>query len=245
MVRAAHFPVPCAARLAASGRTRPAPCADGPPISGSPATGRKPRSSGRPSAGIRTVPNRAAHLKTTEFQRFGTGGTDYLYRWYNPVTGRWPSRDPIEEEGGLNLYSFVGNDGIQKHDYLGRNPALAAEAFAAGSGTTATAALVAAAYGLNTAECRADPKCNAALTLIENPTVTLWIAGHVALCKCKDLVKELSKSKRCRLKRQLSGPSVMSGATLCTYDCDGVERYMNLRSGNCDEEVDADNPKLD
>jgi hypothetical protein len=22
---------------------------------------------------------------------------DYLYRWYDPVTGRWPSRDPIEE----------------------------------------------------------------------------------------------------------------------------------------------------
>jgi len=45
--------------------------------------------------------------------------TFYGYRWYEPVTGRWPSRDPIGERGGLNLYGFVGNDGINLMDYLG------------------------------------------------------------------------------------------------------------------------------
>ena len=43
----------------------------------------------------------------------------YGYRYYDPKTGRWPSRDPIEEEGGVNLYGFVRNDGIGKWDYLG------------------------------------------------------------------------------------------------------------------------------
>ncbi len=43
----------------------------------------------------------------------------YGYRYYDPVTGRWPSRDPIEEEGGLNLYGFVGNDSINDTDLLG------------------------------------------------------------------------------------------------------------------------------
>ena len=43
----------------------------------------------------------------------------YGYRYYDPVTGRWPSRDPIEEEGGVNLYGFVGNDGINSFDLLG------------------------------------------------------------------------------------------------------------------------------
>ena len=43
----------------------------------------------------------------------------YGYRWYDPQTGRWPSRDPIEEQGGVNLYGFVGNDGIDRSDYLG------------------------------------------------------------------------------------------------------------------------------
>ncbi len=52
------------------------------------------------------------------------GVTDYQYRWYDPVTGRWPSRDPIEERGGINLYGFVGNDGMNKWDVLGRIPEL-------------------------------------------------------------------------------------------------------------------------
>jgi len=33
----------------------------------------------------------------------------------------WPSRDPIEERGGVNLYAFVGNDGINKWDKLGKS----------------------------------------------------------------------------------------------------------------------------
>jgi uncharacterized protein RhaS with RHS repeats len=44
---------------------------------------------------------------------------NYGYRYYDPVTGRWPSRDPIGERGGLNLYGFVGNDGVNQWDLLG------------------------------------------------------------------------------------------------------------------------------
>jgi RHS repeat-associated protein len=33
----------------------------------------------------------------------------YGYRYYIPEIGRWPSRDPIGEMGGLNEYGFVGN----------------------------------------------------------------------------------------------------------------------------------------
>jgi RHS repeat-associated protein len=43
----------------------------------------------------------------------------YAYRYYDPVTGRWPSRDPIAEKGGWNLYGFVGNDGVRKWDLFG------------------------------------------------------------------------------------------------------------------------------
>jgi hypothetical protein len=43
----------------------------------------------------------------------------YGYRWYDPLTGRWPSRDPIEERGGLNLCGFLGNDGVGKFDIWG------------------------------------------------------------------------------------------------------------------------------
>ena len=44
----------------------------------------------------------------------------YGYRFYDPVTGRWPSRDPIEEEGGINLYGFVGNAATGRVDDKGR-----------------------------------------------------------------------------------------------------------------------------
>lgn len=43
----------------------------------------------------------------------------YGYRYYDPLTGRWPSRDPIEENGGVNLYGFVGNSTILSIDVLG------------------------------------------------------------------------------------------------------------------------------
>ena len=43
----------------------------------------------------------------------------YGLRYYNPSTGRWPNRDPIEEEGGINLYGFVGNNPINRWDEFG------------------------------------------------------------------------------------------------------------------------------
>ena len=43
----------------------------------------------------------------------------YGFRYYNPSTGRWISRDPIEEEGGVNIYGFVGNNAVGGLDYLG------------------------------------------------------------------------------------------------------------------------------
>ncbi len=43
----------------------------------------------------------------------------YGYRYYNPSTGRWLSRDPIDEIGGLNTYAFVSNIPIGAVDFLG------------------------------------------------------------------------------------------------------------------------------
>ena len=48
-----------------------------------------------------------------------TGLHYYGYRWYDAGAGRWINRDPIEEDGGVNLYGFVGNDGRLNIDYLG------------------------------------------------------------------------------------------------------------------------------
>jgi RHS repeat-associated protein len=63
--------------------------------------------------------NQFAYRFSTKPLDFVTGLYYYTYRYYDPVTGRWPSRDPIEEQGGINLYGFVGNDGVNRFDVLG------------------------------------------------------------------------------------------------------------------------------
>ena len=42
-----------------------------------------------------------------------------LYRAYDPSTGRWLNRDPIQERGGLNLYAYVNNNPVDRKDTLG------------------------------------------------------------------------------------------------------------------------------
>ena len=42
-----------------------------------------------------------------------------LYRAYNPTLGRWVNRDPIGENGGINLYGYVGNRPLRLIDLFG------------------------------------------------------------------------------------------------------------------------------
>ena len=59
-------------------------------------------------------------LGSTKFYDWETGLYYYGYRYYDPLTGTWPSRDPREEKrGGKNLYSFVNNHPINSYDVLG------------------------------------------------------------------------------------------------------------------------------
>ena len=49
----------------------------------------------------------------------GSGLNLTWYRSYDPVIGRWQARDPIGEEGGINLYGYVGNEPTIMIDSLG------------------------------------------------------------------------------------------------------------------------------
>jgi RHS repeat-associated protein len=56
---------------------------------------------------------------STKYQDDETGFLYYGYRYYDPDPGRWLNRDPIEEEGGVNVYTFVSNEPDTRSDYLG------------------------------------------------------------------------------------------------------------------------------
>ena len=58
-----------------------------------------------------------------EFIDDDSGLYNYGFRFYNPYLGRWLSRDPIGERGGLNLYAMVGNNALNGRDILGLEPA--------------------------------------------------------------------------------------------------------------------------
>ena len=58
-------------------------------------------------------------LYGTKYTDMETGLIYYGHRYYDPRQGRFINRDPIWEEGGFNLYRFVGNNPVNGLDFLG------------------------------------------------------------------------------------------------------------------------------
>ncbi|HPY32159.1 MAG TPA: RHS repeat-associated core domain-containing protein [Verrucomicrobiota bacterium] len=77
-----------------------------------------------PFLGILRATGRLAFINpfvgSTKFCDWETGMLYYGYRYYDPDTGCWLSRDPIGESGGLNLYAGLDCDAVNNTDYLGQ-----------------------------------------------------------------------------------------------------------------------------
>lgn len=56
---------------------------------------------------------------STKFTDRETGLVYYGLRYYSASMGRFINRDPIGEQGGMNLYGFVGNAPTNSYDLLG------------------------------------------------------------------------------------------------------------------------------
>jgi RHS repeat-associated protein len=56
---------------------------------------------------------------STKYQDDETDLLYYGYRYYDPSTGRWDSRDPAGARSGPHAYGFVNNEPLNNRDYLG------------------------------------------------------------------------------------------------------------------------------
>ncbi len=59
------------------------------------------------------------HRFSTKPQDDGSGLLYHGYRSDNPITGRWSSRGPVGELGGVNLYGFIDNNSPSSIDISG------------------------------------------------------------------------------------------------------------------------------
>jgi RHS repeat-associated protein len=67
---------------------------------------------------------------STKYADAETALVYYGYRYYAPETGRWLSRDPIGEEGGVNVYGMVKNNPVNNWDRLGLYPGVPGHGYA-------------------------------------------------------------------------------------------------------------------
>lgn len=58
---------------------------------------------------------------STKRSDFESGLAYFGYRFYMPNLGRWLNRDPLQEQGGINLYAYVNGDPLRYIDPDGRS----------------------------------------------------------------------------------------------------------------------------
>jgi RHS repeat-associated protein len=158
-----------------------------------------------------------------------TGLLYYGYRYYDPVTGRWPSRDPIGEVGHeltkksavikqdrtsskqdddisnewLNLYKFANNNPVSNIDINGENVAI----------------------GVGIGFCVADGP----LPIGDIIGIPIIVGGVIYAICCQE---KAPRKERCRLKRIIGRDGGLPfGNIMCVYDCPLGEGFITVGPG--------------
>lgn len=105
----------------------------------------------------------------------------YNYRHYSPTLGRWLSRDPIEEQGGLNLYAFCKNNSVSQWDNLGNVVPIAVGGVIIPISAIEAAAL---AMGLGISACLENITCRElALAYMKEAIDAIAVQLKISLCE--------------------------------------------------------------
>ncbi|ELR64423.1 putative rhs-related protein [Photobacterium marinum] len=78
---------------------------------------------------------------STKRSDFASGLVYFGYRFYMPNLGRWLNRDPLQEQGGINLYAYVNGDPLGYVDPDGRYGVGICLAWPVGTAVCVTAAV--------------------------------------------------------------------------------------------------------
>ena len=105
---------------------------------------------------------------STKYHDRETGMVSYQRRFYRPGLGRWLNRDPIEEEGGENLYAFCKNNPVLNVDINGENLRVDK------NGTQITVVLNITIYYANDIEKRANTDLEWIARRIKNTIERYW-----------------------------------------------------------------------
>ena len=132
---------------------------------------------------------------STKFQDDETGFVYFGYRYYSTATGRWLSRDPIGESGGINRYCTARNDLLSQIDGLG----LASVEFVAPSPFTSeiqTAIADALNCAISTAKQRAEEAGKFANAVEAKLMEAQESPGPLRIKRCIELYKDLARALR-------------------------------------------------
>jgi RHS repeat-associated protein len=142
---------------------------------------------------------------STKYHDPETGFYYYGYRFYHPALDCFINRDPIGEDGGLNLYGFADNDPVGSIDVLGWNPI-----------TIKELPVIYTDYPLP--DFSGDTLDSGRVTWSPNPP------GHRSLCKCtaKDTYK-LDLTIEVTITTKIPGPKAKHLKTGKPRTADGIK----------------------
>lgn len=136
---------------------------------------------------------------STKYLDTATGLHYYGYRYYSPGLGRWASRDPAGEWGGLGLYICAGNRSVDYVDVLG---------------------LIGAAMNCTGPEFKSEAlteQCNAAAEKVTNPGLRNCIKNR---CNSQTSIVRCGRCDECKDKTLLGtnpvDPALNGLIVICT-----------------------------
>ncbi len=132
----------------------------------------------------------------------GTGQYYYGYRFYDSCSGKWTTRDPLGEAGGVNLYGAMGNNaanwvdpiGLEKDDWWDPDTYTPEALMERAQAQNAAGNNVAAFIGVSGAATSCMLECLSGTGSYDKPVYAAPLGGHMIMETTEYIVDEMAGS---------------------------------------------------